>query len=60
MMPNGRREDPKRTSGLGNNAVSGPEELEWFVAFKLAAGVEISTAMAALKSKTVLSNKLEG
>lgn len=40
--------------------MSGPEELEWFVAFKLAAGAAISTAMAALKSKTVLSNKLEG
>lgn len=40
--------------------MSGPEELGWFVAFKLAAAAEISTTMAALKSKTVLSNKLEG
>lgn len=40
--------------------MSGPEELGWFVAFKLAAGAAVSTAMVALKSKTVLANKLEG
>lgn len=39
--------------------MSGPEELEWFVAFKLAAGAEISTVIVALKSKTMLSNKSE-